>query len=105
LPENIGMAIPKITGNQLRAARDLCGLTRDDLATRSGLSRDVLRSWEVSSEAIIPAQYQFLCRAIDALEAEGIRFDVDGVRLVRPAPPTITSHSAATGAQTWARRT
>jgi len=55
--------IPKLTGNLLRAGRALAGLTRDDLAARTGLSRDVLRSWEVSSAAIIPAQYQMLCRA------------------------------------------
>jgi hypothetical protein len=34
--------IPKLTGNQFRAGRALAGLTRDDLATRAGLSRDVL---------------------------------------------------------------
>src|SRR5262249_51071782 len=47
--------IPKLTGNLLRAGRALAGFTRDDLAARTGLSRDVLRSWEVSSAAIIPA--------------------------------------------------
>jgi DNA-binding XRE family transcriptional regulator len=61
--------IPKLTGNLFRAGRALAGLTRDDLASRAGLSRDVLRTWEVSSESIVPAQYQMLCRAIDALEA------------------------------------
>jgi transcriptional regulator with XRE-family HTH domain len=62
--------IPKLTGNLFRAGRALAGLTRTDLASRSGLSPDVLRSWEISSESIVPAQYQILCRAIDALEAE-----------------------------------
>jgi len=33
--------IPKLTGNLLRAGRALAGLTRDDLAARTGLSRDV----------------------------------------------------------------
>jgi len=91
LTENITMAIPKLTGNQFRAARSLAGLTRDQLADRSGLSRDVLRSWEVSSDTIIPAQYQFLCKAVDALEQAGIAFTVDGVARIRP--PTITAHS------------
>ena len=80
------MSLPKLTGNLFRAGRSLAGLTRDDLANRAGVSRDVLRTWEVSSESIIPAQYQMLCRAIDALEAEGVRFSDGGVSLKRPAP-------------------
>jgi transcriptional regulator with XRE-family HTH domain len=82
------MSLPKLTGNLIRAGRALAGLTRDDLAERAGLSRDVLRSWEVSSDALVPAQYQMLCRPIEALEAEGIRSTVDGVRLQRAAPVT-----------------
>jgi transcriptional regulator with XRE-family HTH domain len=78
--------IPKLTGNLFRAGRTLAGLTRDDLANRAGLSRDVLRSWEVSSESIVPAQYQMLCRAVEALEAKGIRFTDGGVHLQRTAP-------------------
>ena len=77
------MSIPKLTGNLFCAGRALAGLTRDDLASRAGLSRDVLRSWEVSSDRIIPAQYQMLCRAIEALEAEDIRFSDGGVHLQR----------------------
>lgn len=80
------MSLPKLTGNLFRAGRALAGLTRDDLANRAGLSRDVLRSWEVSSESIVPAQYQMLCRAIEALESEGVRFSEDGVRMQRSAP-------------------
>jgi transcriptional regulator with XRE-family HTH domain len=89
--------IPKLTGNLFRAGRALAGLTRDDLANRSGLSRDVLRSWEISSESIVPAQYQMLCRAIDALEAEGVRFAESGVHLQRSAPTSsvIRSEGAA----------
>jgi transcriptional regulator with XRE-family HTH domain len=83
------MSIPKLTGNLFRAGRALAGLTRDDLADRAGLSRDVLRSWEVSSASIIPAQYQMLVRALDALEAEGVVFSQDGVQLQRPTS-TIT---------------
>jgi len=79
--------IPKLTGNLFRAGRALAGLTRDDLANRAGLSRDVLRTWEISSESIVPAQYQMLCRAIEALEAEGIRFSDSGVHLQRTAAP------------------
>jgi hypothetical protein len=71
--------IPKLTGNQFRAGRALAGFTRDDLANRAGLSRDVLRCWEVSSESIVPAQYQMLCRAIEALEDAGVRFSNSGL--------------------------
>jgi transcriptional regulator with XRE-family HTH domain len=87
--------IPKLTGNLFRAGRALAGLTRDDLASRSGLSRDVLRSWEISSESIVPAQYQMLCRAIEALEAEGIQFSDSGVQLQRTVPIGTVIHSDA----------
>jgi len=92
------MSLPKLTGNLFRAGRALAGLTRDDLANRAGLSRDVLRSWEVSSDSIVPAQYQMLCRAIEALETEGVRFSETGVHLVCAAalpPISATAHSEA----------
>jgi len=82
--------IPKLTGNLFRAGRALAGLTRDDLATRAGLSRDVLRTWEISSDSVVPAQYQMLCRAIDALEDAGVRFSDNGVHLQRAVPMTST---------------
>ena len=85
--------IPKLTGNLFRAGRALAGLTRDDLASRAGLSPDVLRTWECSSESVVPAQYQLLCRAIDALEAEGIRFAESGVHRQRTALISTVAHS------------
>jgi transcriptional regulator with XRE-family HTH domain len=90
--------IPKLTGNLFRAGRALAGLTRDDLAARSGLSRDVLRCWEISSESIVPAQYQMLVRAIEALEAEGVRFAESGVHLQRSAPASTVIHSEGVAA-------
>ena len=87
--------IPKLTGNLFRAGRALAGMTRDDLAARAGVSRDVLRIWEISSASIIPAQYQMLVKAIDALEAEGVRFSDDGVSRQRPAPIGTVIHSEA----------
>jgi hypothetical protein len=50
----------------------------------------VLRTWEVSSHNIVPAQYQLLCRALDVLEAEGVVFVNGGVHLQRTAPSTGT---------------
>jgi transcriptional regulator with XRE-family HTH domain len=76
------MSLPKLTGNLFRAGRALAGLTRDDLASRAGLSRDVLRSWEVSSDSLVPAQYQMLCRAVTALENAGVVFSTNGVSLL-----------------------
>jgi hypothetical protein len=93
LDENFTMSLPKLTGSLFRAGRALAGLTREDLANCAGLSRDVLRSWEVSSDSIVPAQYQMLCRAIEALEAEGIRFSDCGVHLQRTAPTSTVIHS------------
>jgi transcriptional regulator with XRE-family HTH domain len=90
--------IPKLTGNLFRAGRALAGLTRDELGARANLSRDVLRTWEISSESIVPAQYQMLCRAIDALEAEGVRFAESGVHLQRTAPIGTVIHSEGAAA-------
>src|SRR5262249_2851649 len=63
--------VTKLTGSLLRAGRALVGISRDELASRTGLSRDAIRDWERSSDAIVPAQYQMLIRAITALEHEG----------------------------------
>jgi hypothetical protein len=71
----------------------LAGLTRDALASRARLSPDVLRTWEISSESIVPAQYQMLCRALDVLEAEGIRFSESGVHRQRAASAGTVIHS------------
>jgi transcriptional regulator with XRE-family HTH domain len=90
--------IPKLTGNLFRAGRALAGLTRTNLASRSGLSADVLRSWEGSSESIVPAQYQMLCRAIEALEDAGVRFSNGGVHLQRTAPASTVIHSEGAAA-------
>ena len=73
------MRIVKLTGSQLRAARALLGLTRDDLAVRTGISRDCLYTWEFSSDAVVPAQYQTLCCVIEALEDAGAAFIEGGV--------------------------
>jgi hypothetical protein len=84
----------RITGNLFHAGRAFAGLTRDDLANRAGLSRDVLYTWEVSSNSLVPAQYQMLCRALDVLEAEGVRFtESNGVFLQCAYPVSRTTSS------------
>src|SRR5215475_9497786 len=75
-----------LTGSQLAAARALASLSRQQLATRAGLSYHSIRAWERSSNSIPEATYDHLCRAVKALEAAGVRFSDDGVYLHRSAP-------------------
>jgi transcriptional regulator with XRE-family HTH domain len=80
------MTLIRITGSQLHAARVLVGLSREEVAERAGLCRHSIRSWENSSYAIPAATYSHLCRVLDVLESEGVRFSDGGVHLQRPAP-------------------
>jgi transcriptional regulator with XRE-family HTH domain len=92
------MLAVRITGNQLRAGRALAGLTIEDLAARARLSRRSLGKWEGSSNAAPSAMTDHLCRAIDVLEAEGIRFSDSGVQLQRPALTATVIHSEGAAA-------
>jgi transcriptional regulator with XRE-family HTH domain len=80
------MLLVRITGAQIRAGRALAGLTIEDLATRAQLCRHSIRKWETSSNAAPSAMVDHLSRALDVLEAEGIRFSDGGVHLQHPAP-------------------
>jgi transcriptional regulator with XRE-family HTH domain len=82
----IAMLLVRITGAQIRAGRALAGLTIEDLAARAQLHRQSVRKWEGSSNAVPDAMVAHLSRAVDVLEAEGIRFTDGGVHLQRPAP-------------------
>jgi transcriptional regulator with XRE-family HTH domain len=75
----------RVTGSQLAAARVLACLTRQELAERAGLSYHSIRSWERSSNSIPEATYSHLCRAVEALEATGVRFTGDN-GVSRPTP-------------------
>jgi transcriptional regulator with XRE-family HTH domain len=79
----LAMLLVRITGNQLRAGRALAGLTIEDVATCAQLHRQSVRKWEGSSDATPSAMTDHLCRAIDVLEGEGIRFADGGVYLQR----------------------
>jgi hypothetical protein len=46
------MAIVKITGGMLRAARSLAGLSQQEVADRAAISRPCLTAWEGSSGAV-----------------------------------------------------
>jgi len=89
------MLIPKITGTMIRAGRVFAHLSQDQLAARAGIHRDCLRAWEGSSDSVLRAQYRTLCKAIEALESEGVRFSEDGVHLQRPAQMLTVLHSEA----------
>jgi transcriptional regulator with XRE-family HTH domain len=93
----------RITGNQLRAGRALADLSMKDLASRAHLSRRTLSKWEGSSNAAVDAVVAHLSRALDVLEAEGIRFADSGVYLhrstvlpsdERPGRPAILNNGA-----------
>src|SRR5215472_2429244 len=87
--QNFYMTI-RLTGAQLAAGRVLACLSRQELAERAGLSYHSIRAWERSSHSIPEATYSHLCRAVAALEAEGIEFSPNGVYLERPAPTSST---------------
>jgi hypothetical protein len=70
--------IVETTGGMLRAARGVV-----DLAERAGLCRHSIRKWETSSDAVPGAMYPHLCRLIDALENEVVRFSGDGLPAAR----------------------
>src|SRR5262245_3770277 len=89
------MLAVRITGNQLRAGRALADLSMEDLAARARLSRRTLSKWEGSSNAAVDAMVAHLSRALDVLEAEGVEFSDNGVRLARPAPIGTVIHSEA----------
>ena len=90
------MNVIRLTGSQLAAGRVLASLSRQELAERAGLSYHSIRAWERSSNGIPEATYSHLCRAVEALEATGVRFTDGGVQLQRPAPITGTVvHSEA----------
>jgi predicted transcriptional regulator len=80
---NFSMTMIRLSGSQLHAARVLAGLSLDDLAERARLCRHSIRKWETSSHAIPGAMYPHLCRLIDALENEGVRFNGDGLPAAR----------------------
>jgi len=87
------MSVIRVTGSRFHAGRVLARLSREVLAERAGLCRHTILKWETSSDAVPPATYSHFCRALDVLEAEGVRFSEDGVYLQRSAPMSTVLHS------------
>lgn len=74
------------TGNQLRAARALAGLTQVELAERAKLNPNTIRDMEARGEEMLRSSLGTVRAVQVALEAVGIEFlngDSPGVR-VRP---------------------
>jgi predicted transcriptional regulator len=68
------------TPRQVRAARALLDMTRENLSRRSGVSLRALAAFEAGQSQLMPNNH----RAVrEALEMRGIRFDgFGGVRIV-----------------------
>jgi hypothetical protein len=68
-------------------------MSRKELASKAFVSGDTVGVWERSSAAVVTAKPALMNRAIAALEAAGVTFTDDGVRLQRPAQVSTTLHS------------
>jgi transcriptional regulator with XRE-family HTH domain len=79
------------TGNQLRAARVLAGLTQSELAKRCGLHLNSISAMEKRGDESLTSGLDTLNEVVRALEALGIEFtngDAIGVRLHQKQPRT-----------------
>ena len=92
------MAITRITGGMLRAARSLAGLSQQQVADLACVSRPSVTTWEGSSGSVPNANARALDRVVAALEAEGVEFSPNGVRLARPAPVSTVIESEGVAA-------
>jgi transcriptional regulator with XRE-family HTH domain len=84
------MEIFDVTGKQLHDARELLGLSRQQLGDLTGVSRLTLRLWEASGDEPPNALTPRLGRVLRYLQGAGIAFTADGVARIRPP---ITAHS------------
>lgn len=66
-----------LTGNQIRAARQLAGLRRqDELALRSGLSTPTIQRAEAAGDEVPTIAAKGLADIVRALETAGIVFEL-----------------------------
>src|SRR4051812_28772124 len=73
------------TGPQLRAARAMASLTREDLAAAASVGAATVTRLE-AEPGRLPATLATLDALRQALEAAGVAFTEDGVRARRPIP-------------------
>ena len=72
------------TGNQLKAARALCGVEQIELAEASGVSISTVRGMEAQGGATLKSGLATIAKVQKALEARGVEFlnhGSPGVRL------------------------
>jgi transcriptional regulator with XRE-family HTH domain len=80
----MGIAMLLKTGNQLRAARVLVGLTQGELAQRCGMHLNSISAMEKRGAESLTSGLDSINEVVRALEALGIEFtngDAIGVRL------------------------
>ena len=86
----VAMLTIQVTGLQLRAARQLLGLTQSEVAERARICAQSVKDWEHSSAAVPPAGAAMLGRLVRVLEDGGVTFRSDGVSLDdKPASMTV----------------
>jgi DNA-binding XRE family transcriptional regulator len=73
------------TGPQLRAARSMAALTRDELALAASVGPATVTRLEAEAGRL-PATLATLDSLTRVLEAAGVQFTEDGVRARRPIP-------------------
>ena len=77
------------SGEQIRAARELLGLTRLAFADALGVSIGTVRTMEANGAGLVGGHLSTRKRVRDALEAAGVELtngDQPGVRLTKQAP-------------------
>jgi DNA-binding XRE family transcriptional regulator len=77
------------SGDQIRAARELLGLTRHAFADALGVSIRTVRTMEANGAGLVGGHLSTRKRVCDALEAAGVELtngDQPGVRLTKQAP-------------------
>jgi hypothetical protein len=84
----------RITGDQIRAGRSLANLSQEKLAVRSGLCRQTIRAYEISSNAVPDATVSALGRVVATLESAGVRFHGDGAVSLQRASQHATAAPA-----------
>jgi transcriptional regulator with XRE-family HTH domain len=72
------------TGNQLKAARALAGLTSVELARLAKIDASTISRMESSGARPVRGQAATVDAAVRALEAKGVVIEHDGVRLRKP---------------------
>ena len=72
------------TGNMLKAARALAGLTSVELAQLAKIDASTISRMETSGQRPVRGQAATVDAVVKALEAKGVVIESDGVRLRKP---------------------